>query len=610
MPTFYGAIDLVKNEIRNAVVQNLGAAPSSPSKGQFYFNSTDNTLYWYDGAQWIAAKAAAGATPAGTVSTAAIGDAGVVGVSTNFAREDHKHGMPAFGAVSALNAYGMAAAQGVAATISRSDHSHGTVAHDQLNLLTAPTGPVTMNGQKIVSLADPTGATDAANKNYVDNSVAGLAWKDSVRAGTTANGALGTAYANGQVIDGVTLATGDRILIKNQTTATENGIYTVNAAGAPTRATDSDTGAELLQATVFIEEGSTLSETVWVCNVNGTITIGSTALVFVQFGAANTYSAGNGLTLTGNVIDVVSADTTLTVNADSMQVNTSVMATQAFVNALLAGVAAKLTPTTSKNSNYTAFAGDLVICDLIGNITISLPTAPADGSEVGILIKSAASGANMLTINRGGSDTIAGGTGNTSAYMFGAGSSVRLRYQASSTVWLPAHAPYPYNTPLNTFSTPFNSVQMGLQKIASLGDATTGTDALNRQSADARYPQLSTLTTKGDIYVATGAGVLVRVGVGPDGYALLGDASQAAGVRWGLPSPVGAVVKYATTLTGTSSPETITHNLNTRDVHVTVYNGATPYTAVEVDWDAATVNTVTVRYNPNLGAGYRVVVMG
>jgi hypothetical protein len=72
----------------------------------------------------------------------------------------------------------------------------------------------------------------------------------------------------------------------------------------------------------------------------------------------------------------------------------------------------------------------------------------------------------------------------------------------------------------------------------------------------------------------------------------------------------GVVKKFAAGLTGTASPETVTHNLNTRDVQVTVLNGASPYTAVEVDWDATTVNTVTIRYNPNLGAGYRAVVVG
>src|SRR5262249_38727207 len=72
----------------------------------------------------------------------------------------------------------------------------------------------------------------------------------------------------------------------------------------------------------------------------------------------------------------------------------------------------------------------------------------------------------------------------------------------------------------------------------------------------------------------------------------------------------GVTKKFAAALVGTSSPETVTHNLNTRDIHLQVYNGASPYTAVDVDWDAATVNTATVRYNPNLGAGYRVVVVG
>jgi hypothetical protein len=76
------------------------------------------------------------------------------------------------------------------------------------------------------------------------------------------------------------------------------------------------------------------------------------------------------------------------------------------------------------------------------------------------------------------------------------------------------------------------------------------------------------------------------------------------------PGGGGTVNKYSAALTGTASPEVVTHNLNTRDVHVTVYNGATPYTAVEVDWDATSVNTITIRYNPNLGAGYRVVVLG
>ena len=81
---FLTPIDLAQNELQNAAVQSLPGAPGSPVKFQLYGNSSDNTLYWWDGAQWIAAKAAGGATPAATVSTSAVGDASAVGVSTNY----------------------------------------------------------------------------------------------------------------------------------------------------------------------------------------------------------------------------------------------------------------------------------------------------------------------------------------------------------------------------------------------------------------------------------------------------------------------------------------------------------------------------------------------
>src|SRR4051794_21455088 len=137
MPTYYGAIDLSTNELRNAVVQNLPSAPTG-IKGRLYMNTGDNTLYWYDGAQWIAAKAAAGATPAATVTTQAVGDAPVVGVSTNFAREDHKHGREAFGVVTTETAFGQAAGNGAATTVPRSDHTHGTPVHDAAAHSTIP----------------------------------------------------------------------------------------------------------------------------------------------------------------------------------------------------------------------------------------------------------------------------------------------------------------------------------------------------------------------------------------------------------------------------------------------------------------------------------------
>lgn len=181
-----------------------------------------------------------------------------------------------------------------------------------------------LQNQKIVALADPSSATDAATKQYVDNLVNGLSWKTAVRVATTANGTLATAFANGQTVDGVVLATGNRILLKNQTTQSENGIYTVNASGAPTRATDADTSAELVNATVYVSEGTVNGDTAYTQTANAPITVGTTNLVWASVGGGSAYVAGAGLTLTGSTFDVVGG-TGITVAADLVSIDTAVV---------------------------------------------------------------------------------------------------------------------------------------------------------------------------------------------------------------------------------------------------------------------------------------------
>jgi len=171
-----------------------------------------------------------------------------------------------------------------------------------LDQMAAPTSAVSLNSQKITGLADPT-AADAANKGYVDGVAQGLDVKDSVVATTTANGTLSTAFANGQSIDGVTLQTGDRILIKNQTTASQNGIYNVQASGAPSRATDMATGGNAAGAFVFVEQGTVNAENGFVCTSDtGSAVVGTNNLTFAQFSGAGQIIAGDGLDKSGNTL--------------------------------------------------------------------------------------------------------------------------------------------------------------------------------------------------------------------------------------------------------------------------------------------------------------------
>lgn len=144
-------------------------------------------------------------------------------------------------------------------------------------------------------------------KAYVDNLVAGLKWKETVKVATTAAGTLASDFENGDTVDGVVLTTGDRILIKDQAAGAENGIYIVAASGAPTRATDADAGSELVNATVFVEQGTVNADLLFVCT-NNAITLGVTAIVFVNFGA----TPAGALLATNNLSDLANAGTART----------------------------------------------------------------------------------------------------------------------------------------------------------------------------------------------------------------------------------------------------------------------------------------------------------
>jgi len=204
------------------------------------------------------------------------------------------------------------------------DDTSGAISVDPaefaLNAVGAPTGDVAMATYKITGLGAPTNSTDAATKAYVDSATEGLHIHESVVAATTENVNLANALENGDTLDGITLATGNRILVKNQTTTSENGIYVVQASGQPTRATDFDTATEVDSGDfVFVYSGTVNASSGWV-QTNRPATIGTDPIVFTQFSGAGTYLAGNGLTLTGNTFTI---NTGVTVDLNTAQTLTN-----------------------------------------------------------------------------------------------------------------------------------------------------------------------------------------------------------------------------------------------------------------------------------------------
>ena len=283
------------------------------------------------------------------------------------------------------------------------------------------TGAIAMGTNKITGLGTPTDSTDAATKSYVDAVTEGLHIHASVIAATTANVTLASALENGDTLDGVTLATGNRILVKNQTTQSENGIYVVQASGQPTRATDFDTAAEVDSGDfVFVSSGTANGSTGWV-QTNRPATIGTDAIAFTQFSGAGTYTAGNGLTLTGSTFTI---DTSITqarvANVSDTEIGyldgvTSAIQTQldakiakADITAkgvILVGTGSGTYAAQSVGTNGQVLTANSAQADGVEWTTVSSYSAPTLGST------SIASGATVTTIS-GLTDVLVNGVGS------------------------------------------------------------------------------------------------------------------------------------------------------------------------------------------------------
>ena len=180
-------------------------------------------------------------------------------------------------------------------------------------------GVVNVNNSRISNVTDPTQAQDAATKAYVDAVKQSLDIKDSVRVATTANITIASDLNVGDTIDGVTLADGDRVLVKDQSTGSENGIYV--AGSSPVRSADANASDEVTSGMfVFVEEGTTNADNGFVLTTDGTITLDTTALTFVQFSGAGQIIAGGGLSKSGNTLTVNDDNITLEISNDNLRI--------------------------------------------------------------------------------------------------------------------------------------------------------------------------------------------------------------------------------------------------------------------------------------------------
>lgn len=292
---FLTNIDLNQNQIQNATFEVLATDPITGNfDGRLIYNSTEGVVKVYDSGipgwrRHVMTISSGGAHSTGLTIVESNGD---VTITPNLATS----ASAGFLSASDFTKLGDATADATAGKLVIRDN----------------------NGN--AKVATPTDSAHIATKGYVDAARQGLDVKQSVRAATTTAVLLASALEAGDLLDGVTLVAGNRILVKDQGGAgvahVDNGIYVVQASGAPIRAADADgtadTGELKPGAFTFVEEGTVNSDKGFVVSTNGAITVGSTAIAWTQFSGAGSFTAGNGLSQDGNTINVnVVADRTV-----------------------------------------------------------------------------------------------------------------------------------------------------------------------------------------------------------------------------------------------------------------------------------------------------------
>lgn len=324
MPSMHNNVNFNKNQALNMLLQMISGNHGTPVEGIIWYDSSGKVIKYYDGTDTITLGAAGGGGDADTLD----------GQDSTYylARTNHT---------------------GTQAASTISDLASVVKAYT-LDEFADPAADINLNSHKIVNLTNGSSAGDAVNLGQLQAAVAGLAPKDSVRVATTANVTLATGLENGDTVDGVTLATGDRVLVKSQTAPEENGIYVVAASGAPSRSTDADSSDDIRGALVSVEEGTANGNSLWMMTTDAPITIGTTGLTWTQFLSGIAYTWGGGIGISGSTVSIT-AGTGLTQDTDGLSLTVPVTVANGGTNATTAAGAKTNLGFTTK---YTASIGN------------------------------------------------------------------------------------------------------------------------------------------------------------------------------------------------------------------------------------------------------------
>ena len=377
--------------------------------------------------------------------------------------------------------------------------------------------------------ATPTGATDIANKQYVDYLAAGLSWKAPVTAATTVAGGNIT-LSGAQTIDTVSVVAGDTVLVKNQTAASQNGIYTV-ASGAWARSVGADTWNEYIGAIIFVVEGSQAGSA-WYCTAQPGGTLGTTAINWSNFSVASSYTAGTGLTLAGTQFSITNTAVTPSSYGSATQVGTF---------------------TVNQQGQLT----------LAGNTTVTPAITSVTGLGTGIATWLATpSSANLAA-------AVSDETGSGA-----------LVFATSPTLVTPIlGTPQSGNFSTGTFTWPtFNQnttgTAAGLSTTLAITSGGTG-----QTSASAAFNALSPITTAGDLILGNGTNSATRLGIGSNGYVLTSNGTTAS---WAA-IPASGVTSFSAGTTG-FTPSTGTTGAITLAGTLNVANGGTGLTTLTANY--------------------------